>query len=280
MLWSTLRNGAHKCTFFDQSLCISGGFRLTTKEGARTGVSVLSVRVGAIMPGRNPESCFSSTIARKPYVRMTGHGPDTSPDSPDTVGGNLPNRSPSHMIKSHSNSAPGVTELGLFFNRIPASRIFVPEMTRISAEKAWFVTERVTGRLTTGFPVEFSPPFGRWGGGTRETWLQSLRWPQIQARTPDFGGPTSRPDRSGHPRTRHGHGLDKPGAATDITDTTDTPAKPEKHRAAKAHRPKQSCRKLLFRAPSPGTSHQGPFDDRAPYIGQDKPTGSVRVDTP
>jgi len=38
-------------------------------------VSVLSVRVGAIMPGRNPESCFSSTIARKPYARMPGHGP-------------------------------------------------------------------------------------------------------------------------------------------------------------------------------------------------------------
>jgi len=57
-------------------------------------VSVLSVRVGAIMPGRNPESCFSSTIPRKPYARMTGHGPDTSPDSPD---------SPDTGVRGHSN---------------------------------------------------------------------------------------------------------------------------------------------------------------------------------
>jgi len=75
----------------------------------------------------------------------------------------------------------------------------------------------------------FSPPFGRWGGwATRETWLPPLRWPQIQAGTPDFGGPTSPPGRTGPdtPRTRHGHGSDKPGAATDTTDTTDSPDSP------------------------------------------------------
>jgi len=46
-------------------------------------VSVLSVRVGAIMLGRNPESCLSSTIARKPLecpdmVRTAKNGARTA----------------------------------------------------------------------------------------------------------------------------------------------------------------------------------------------------------
>jgi len=91
------------------------------------------------------------------------------------------------------------------------------------------VTGRMTGRLTIGFPMGFSPPFGSVGRGwaTRETWLppsaghkfrQGLLISAGQLRPP---GQVRTPTDT--PRTRHGHGSDKPGAATDITDTTDSP---------------------------------------------------------